>query len=219
MVVASDAMGHTITDLQVSPGAPVALAAEAGAMPQAVYCLSGNGRVATPSGEYPLSQDVVLAGPRSSFETVQASEPLHLVIVRGGNEPAPRIVRRSLQDILDGPRDVFWGNGRSRRFLVAADGMGFALCSTTALGATTSPIQYKHHYESCYYYRGSGEYRWPGGSHAIETERGEMTMFVMNRHDAHSMCIAEPAVCLSVFTPPIDGHEAHCFDTDGYSVY
>lgn len=123
------------------------------------------------------------------------------------------IVRR-----LDEVTAVDWGNGLSRRFLVATDGMGYSMTDTTVRAGTKSRLEYRRHLEACYCISGTGEVvDSDGASHAIEPG----TLYALDQHDAHFL-IAGPdedlrLVC--VFTPALQGGERHSLDSSEFSHY
>jgi len=55
------------------------------------------------------------------------------------------MIIRSIQQIAGTSRDVNWGNGQSRRFLLKEDGLGFAFAETLVLAGTESVQQYRQH--------------------------------------------------------------------------
>jgi len=55
-----------------------------------------------------------------------------------------------LEKIKGTDRDIPWGNGQSRRFLLESDSMGFSLTDTIVLAGTESLLQYRNHLEACY---------------------------------------------------------------------
>ena len=119
---------------------------------------------------------------------------------------------------IDKVKTISWGNGLSRRFLLASDGLGYSLTDTLVLAGTKSPLQYLHHREACYCIHGAG---WvhdrDGTSHRLEPG----VMYALEQHDAHVL-EADPEgdmrlVC--VFSPALAGDEAHDLDSDGHSVY
>lgn len=113
---------------------------------------------------------------------------------------------------------VEWGNGLSRRLLLASDGMGYSMTDTTVRAGTSSPLQYKNHLEACYCIEGTGEVRTEDGrSHRLEAG----VMYVLDKHDAHYL-VADPDADLRlicVFTPPLAGREVHQLDGEGFSHY
>ena len=59
---------------------------------------------------------------------------------------------RKLEDV----KTVEWGNGLSRRFLLAADGMGYTVTDTIVNKGTKSLLEYENHLEACYCIEGKG---------------------------------------------------------------
>jgi L-ectoine synthase len=117
------------------------------------------------------------------------------------------MIVRSLADV----QTVDWGNGLSRRFLVAADGVGYTITDTTVRAGTKSRLEYVNHLEACYCIAGSGE---------VVTDDGTVypitpgVMYALNEHEAHWL-IASPDEDLNlvcVFTPALRGDEVHNLD-------
>lgn len=126
------------------------------------------------------------------------------------------MIVRTLQGIAGTERDVNWGNGQSRRFLLERDGMGFAFTETLILAGTNISIQYRNHVEACYCIEGSGEIEDEhGNKHPIE--RG--TLYALDKHDPHRLRAWTDMRLISVFNPPIRGDEKHNLagsDTSSY---
>jgi len=119
------------------------------------------------------------------------------------------VIVRSLSEVAG----VEWGNGLSRRFLVAADGMGYSLTDTLVRAGTKSPLQYRNHLEACYCIEGSGLVI---DAHGNEFPITQGTMYALDKNDEHWL-IASPdedlrLVC--VFTPALEGDEAHDFSLE-----
>jgi L-ectoine synthase len=123
------------------------------------------------------------------------------------------MIIRKLSDV----EPVEWGNGVSRRFLTAKDGMGYTVTDTIVRAGTSSPLEYKNHLEACYCIAGSGS--------VIDSEGNEYpivpgTLYALDKHDPHFL-VASPIedlrlVCM--FTPALEGDEAHDFSQE-FSVY
>ncbi|GAB4052441.1 ectoine synthase [Catellatospora paridis] len=112
---------------------------------------------------------------------------------------------------------VDWGNGTSFRLLVAKDNMGFAVAHTVVRAGSKSPLQYRNHLEACYCISGRGQVISDGVTHEIEPG----VIYALDQHDEHFL-IADPDAdmeLISVFNPPLQGHERHNLDADGYSEY
>jgi len=116
------------------------------------------------------------------------------------------MIVRTMSEIAGTDRDVNWGNGQSRRFLLEADGMGFAFTETLILAGTDIFIQYRNHLEACYCIEGEGE---------IQNESGEKypitkgTLYALDQHDPHYLRAWSDMRLISVFNPPIKGDERH----------
>ncbi len=122
---------------------------------------------------------------------------------------------RKLSDIVGTDRDVSWGNGQSRRFLVEKDGMGFAFLDTIVNAGTDLVIQYKNHLESVYCIEGRGAITDQASGQEYIIEPG--VMYVLDNHDVHRLQAFEDLRLMCVFNPPIKGDEKHNVDTDGTS--
>jgi len=113
---------------------------------------------------------------------------------------------RSLTDIMGTERDVLWGNGQSRRFLLERDGMGYSLTDTVVDPGSESLLEYRNHMEACYCIEGEGE---------VEDMQGNVfpltpgTMYALNKHDRHYLRARTPMRLVCVFTPPLRGRESH----------
>lgn len=113
---------------------------------------------------------------------------------------------------------IEWGNGTSRRFLVANDGVGYTVTDTLVYAGTKSRLEYRNHLEACYCIAGSGEViELDGTSHPLVPG----TLYALNEHDAHFL-VASPhedlrLVC--VFTPALRGDEVHSLDEHVSSAY
>jgi L-ectoine synthase len=121
---------------------------------------------------------------------------------------------RSLEDIIGSERDVDWGNGQSRRFVLARDKLGFALCDTQVLAGSVSHQEYKNHLEACYCIEGTGE---------IEDAEGNIhqlrpgVLYALDKHDRHILRATTDMRLISVFNPPIEGHESHSYGGEASS--
>src|SRR6476469_6705124 len=119
---------------------------------------------------------------------------------------------------IEEAKTVEWGNGLSRRFLTAADRMGYTLTATIVNAGTKSQLEYRNHLEACYCVEGEGEVvDMAGNSHPITPG----VMYALDQHDAHYL-IASPhsdlrLICM--FTPALRGDEVHSLDAARSSAY
>jgi len=221
IVTPDDRIDHIILDTHLPVDRLVDLrpAVFDGFQAQAHYCIEGYGIGFVDELGHLVTQGTVIAARAHRKIAFDAKSPMRIVTILGAAPAEDNVVVRSVDEIIGSERDVFWGNGYSRRLLVRKDGFGFALCVTQANPDTSSPLQYRNHVESCYYVSGTGEYVWEGGRHPIDTNGGVSTVFVMNEHDSHHMIIKEASTCLSIFSPPIEGHESHSLNDGQVSSY
>ena len=125
------------------------------------------------------------------------------------------IIRR-LEEIEGTERDVAWGNGQSRRFLIAADKMGYSLTDTVIDAGSESLLEYKNHMEACYCIEGEGEVEdMDGNKHAIRPG----TMYALDKHDKHWLRATTTMRLVCVFAPALEGTESHALKGDGSSSY
>lgn len=126
------------------------------------------------------------------------------------------MIIRKLSEVTNTERDVAWGNGQSRRFLLAQDGMGYSLTDTIIDAGTESLLEYKNHLETCYCVEGEGE---------VEDMDGNVypivpgTMYALDKHDKHYLRARTTLRLICVFTPPLKGKESHALSDDGSSSY
>jgi L-ectoine synthase len=119
---------------------------------------------------------------------------------------------------IEDAKTVQWGNGLSRRFLTAADGMGYTLTDTIVNAGTKSRLEYRNHLEACYCVEGEGEVvDMDGNSFPITPG----VMYALDQHDPHFL-IAAPhcdlrLICM--FTPALRGDEVHSLDEAHSSAY
>ena len=115
-------------------------------------------------------------------------------------------------------KTVHWGNGISRRFLLASDGMGYTLTDTIVTAGSKSRLQYTNHLEACYCIEGTGEViDMQGRSYPISPG----TVYALDKHDAHYL-VADPHTDLRlvcVFSPALIGDERHNLDAAEFSHY
>jgi L-ectoine synthase len=126
------------------------------------------------------------------------------------------MIVRNLEEIEGTERDVDFGNGKSRRLLLEADGMGYSLTDTLVHAGTESRMQYKNHLEACYCISGAGELEDAAGN-KYPVRPG--TMYALDKNDPHILRAFEDVRVVCVFLPALRGGEKHDFSGDGHSAY
>lgn len=125
------------------------------------------------------------------------------------------MIVRSLDEIVNSERDVAWGNGQSRRFLLQKDGMGYSLTDTIIDAGTESLLEYTNHLEACYCIEGEGEVEADGVVYPIKPG----TMYALDQHEKHYLRAKTTMRLVCVFNPPLQGYEAHNLQTGESSCY
>lgn len=115
---------------------------------------------------------------------------------------------RSIAAVEGSIHDVEWGNGRSLRLLIEADGMGFTVCHTIVRAGSESLLQYLNHLEACYCIAGEGEIEDIHGK-IYPIRQGDI--YVLDAHDKHYLRGGKDTdlVLVSVFNPALKGTERH----------
>ena len=127
------------------------------------------------------------------------------------------MIVRSLKEIQDSERDVFWGNGQSRRFLIKSDGMGYSVTDTVIDAGSSSLLEYKNHLETCYCIEGEGEVETLADGQVYPIKPG--TMYALNKNDQHYLRAHSTMRLVCVFTPALNGKESHNLKSGESSHY
>jgi L-ectoine synthase len=125
------------------------------------------------------------------------------------------MIIRKLSEIINSERDVAWGNGQSRRFLLAKDGMGYSLTDTIIDAGTESLLEYTNHLETCYCIEGEGEVEIDEMVYPLEPG----TMYALNQREKHYLRAKTRMRLICVFNPPLQGHESHKLGNENSSSY
>ena len=114
---------------------------------------------------------------------------------------------KSIKDIEGTERDVVGKGFRSLRLLLEKDGMGFSLHKTLIPKGKAWRWHYKHHLEACFCVQGRGVLTDLSTNISYEIEPD--TIYVLDKHDAHTFQALEDVILISVFNPPVKGNEIH----------
>jgi L-ectoine synthase len=121
------------------------------------------------------------------------------------------VIVRTLDDLIDTPRDVRGPVWASRRFLLAEDGVGFTLTETTTEAGAEQNLWYKHHVEANYVIEGQGEVENMATGEVYPLGPG--SIYVLDQHEKHRLRSFTQMRLVCVFTPALTGRETH--DADG----
>lgn len=125
------------------------------------------------------------------------------------------MIVRELERIINTKRDVDWGNGKSRRFLLASDAMGYSFTETTVNAGTSSRLEYKNHLETCYCIEGEGEIVGVENDQKYQLKPG--VMYALDKHDEHYLKATTDMKLVCVFSPALTGQESHSLNDDASS--
>lgn len=120
------------------------------------------------------------------------------------------MIVRTLAELEGGERDVAGPTWRSRRLLLAGDGMGFSLHDTVLHAGTETRMHYKHHLEAVYCIEGEGEIEDLDSGRVWPIAPG--TMYALDRHDRHVLRAKTRLRMVCAFNPPVTGREVHGAD-------
>lgn len=118
------------------------------------------------------------------------------------------MIVRTLDEITGTDRDVGAETWRSRRLLLAGDGMGFSFHETRIFAGSETRMHYRNHLEAVYCVAGEGEIESldePGRRWDIRPG----TVYALDQHDHHVVRARTELVLLCVFNPPVTGRETH----------
>jgi L-ectoine synthase len=117
------------------------------------------------------------------------------------------VIVTHLSDLDGTERDVESTTWRSRRFVLAREGVGFSFHDTHIYAGTESKFWYANHIEAVYCGGGEGT--------LVNDETGESfpitdgTMYLLNGHEHHTVHAKTDLRMACVFNPPVTGREVH----------
>ncbi len=122
------------------------------------------------------------------------------------------MIIRKAKDVAKTSLNVKFTGGNSLRLITARDGLGFSVNKTIIPKGGPYHWHYTRHLESCYCVLGLGILRDldSGESHVIEPE----TIYALDHFENHTFEALKDTVLISVFNPPLEGHETH--DENGH---
>lgn len=117
------------------------------------------------------------------------------------------MIVRTLEELDNTERDIRSETWRSRRFVLAREGVGFSFHDTILYAGTETSMWYANHIEAVYCVGGEGT--------LINDETGEEhplrdgTMYLLNGHEHHRVVAKSDLRMACVFNPPVTGREVH----------
>ncbi|QKT06898.1 ectoine synthase [Gordonia sp. X0973] len=119
------------------------------------------------------------------------------------------MIVRTTRDITGTERDVAdpKGNWRSKRIVLAGDGVGFSFHETTIEAGTVNEFHYANHVEAVWLVEGEGllTNRETGEVHVLAPG----SMYLLDGHERHTVSASTRMRMMCVFNPPVVGTEVH----------
>nr|WP_274638312.1 ectoine synthase [Microbacterium bovistercoris] len=114
---------------------------------------------------------------------------------------------RTIAEITDTDADIRTENWRSKRIVLAREGVGFSVHETTLYAGTESEFCYQNHIEAVFIVSGEGEIEdlATGEVHQL----GPGSLYLLNDHDRHRVRPRTDIRTVCVFNPPVTGREVH----------
>jgi L-ectoine synthase len=117
------------------------------------------------------------------------------------------MIVRTTEQITDTDRDVSGESWRSKRIVLAGDGVGFSFHETTIEANSICEFHYQHHVEAVWVVEGTGQLtnHETGEKHPLAAG----TMYLLNGHERHRVTCHDQLRMFCVFNPPVTGREVH----------
>jgi len=114
---------------------------------------------------------------------------------------------RSVHDLTDTERDIQTPNWRSKRIVLAKEGVGFSVHETTLYAGTVNDFWYANHIEAVFIVEGEGELldKETGTTYQL----GPGSLYLLDKHDHHQLRPRTDMRAVCVFNPPVTGREVH----------
>ncbi len=117
------------------------------------------------------------------------------------------MIVKKLSELEGSEHDVRAKTWKSRRLLLAKDGVGFSLHDTVMYQGTETTMWYQNHIEAVYCIEGEGELEDLDSGQRYLIRPG--TLYTLDGHERHVMRPITDIRMVCVFNPPVTGHEVH----------
>lgn len=121
------------------------------------------------------------------------------------------MIVRTIDEVTDTDADIKSENWRSKRIVLAKEGVGFSVHETTLYAGTVNQFWYANHIEAVFIVEGEGEITDLATGETHQLAPG--SLYLLNNHDKHEVRPRTEMRTVCVFNPPITGREIH--DEDG----
>lgn len=119
------------------------------------------------------------------------------------------MIVRTLDEITDTERDVESENKqwRSKRIVLAKDGVGFSVHETVLQPGTINDFWYANHIEAVFVTEGEGELYDKDNDVTYQLAPG--SIYVLSGNEKHQLRPKTQMKTVCVFNPPVTGREVH----------
>ncbi len=117
------------------------------------------------------------------------------------------MIVRTLDEITDTDADIKTENWRSKRIVLAKEGVGFSVHETTLYAGTVNRFWYANHIEAVFVVAGEGEITELDNGKTHQLAPG--SLYLLNDHDKHEVRPRTEMRVVCVFNPPVTGREVH----------
>ena len=114
---------------------------------------------------------------------------------------------RTIDEITDTDADIQSQNWRSKRIVLAREGVGFSVHETTLYAGTESEFWYQNHIEAVFIVEGEGEIEDLATGEVHQLAPG--SLYLLDDHDRHRVRPRTEMRAVCVFNPPVTGREVH----------
>jgi L-ectoine synthase len=117
------------------------------------------------------------------------------------------LIVRTLSEITDTERDIQTPNWRSKRIVLANDGIGFSVHETILKAGSVNDFWYANHVEAVFITKGEAELYDKDNDKTYQLEPG--SIYVLNGNEKHQLRPKTDLHTVCVFNPPVTGREVH----------
>ena len=114
---------------------------------------------------------------------------------------------RTLDEITDTDADIKTENWRSKRIILAKEGVGFSVHETTLYAGTVNDFWYANHIEAVFVTEGEGELY--DKDNDVTHRLGPGSVYVLDGNERHQLRPRTRMRTMCVFNPPVTGREVH----------
>ncbi|WP_436493426.1 ectoine synthase [Actinokineospora sp. HUAS TT18] len=117
------------------------------------------------------------------------------------------MIVRNVDELTGTERDVVTPNWRSRRIVLAKEGVGFSVHETTLAAGSVNDFWYANHVEAVFVVEGHGEIedKETGEVHALAPG----SLYLLDGHERHQLRPRTAMRTVCVFNPAVTGREVH----------